>query len=640
MCGIAGFLDRRATADPGTVTALATAMGDSLTHRGPDSGGLWVDAPAGVALAHRRLSILDLSPAGHQPMVSADGRFVISYNGEVYNASELKDELGPPSRSWRGHSDTEIILEAFAAWGVEATARRLIGMFAIALWDRRERRLWLLRDRLGIKPLYWGRFGQLLLFGSELKALKAHPGWSPEIDRQALAAYMRTAYVPAPRSIYLGVHKLEPGTILSIGPDGGEQVARFWDLARVIEAGGGGRARAFDAGMVDEAEALLKDAVARRMVADVPLGAFLSGGVDSSAVAALMQGQSARPVKTYSIGFAEAGYDEAPYARAVAAYLGTDHTEFYVTAQDALDTIPKLPAVYDEPFADSSQIPTLLICKMARRQVTVALSGDGGDEVFGGYNRYVLAHRLWRRLGLVPYPLRTAAAALLRGAPPAAWDRLLRPVLGRGLGQAGDKLHKLAGVLALDDIDALYRRLISQWTEPEGLVLGHGGEAAADWGRLPQGLGDVERMQGLDMLTYLPDDILTKVDRASMAVALEVRVPILDHRVVEYAWSLPLAAKLRGATGKWLLRQVLDRHVPRRLVERPKMGFGVPIDSWLRGPLRDWAESLLDRRAMAAEGFLDATQVEEKWRQHLAGSRNWQHPLWVVLMFQAWLRNN
>ncbi len=638
MCGIAGFLDRRAATDQGTATGLVTAMGDSLTHRGPDSGGVWVDAQGCIALAHRRLSILDLSAAGHQPMVSADGRFVISYNGEVYNAPELKRDLEPRGQPWRGHSDTEIILEAFAAWGVRATACRLIGMFAIALWDRRERRLWLLRDRLGIKPLYWGRFGELLLFGSELKALEAHPGWVPEIDRRALAAYVRTAYVPAPRSIYKDVRKLEGGAILSIGPEGEERFERFWDLAQVIETGRAERARPFDAGVVDEAEALLRDAVGRRMVADVPLGAFLSGGIDSSAVAALMQAQSARPVKTFSIGFAEAGYDEAPYARAVAAHLGTDHTEFYVTARDALDTIPQLPVIYDEPFADSSQIPTLLICKMARRQVTVALSGDGGDEVFGGYNRYVLAHRLWRRLGLVPHPLRTAAAALLQGVPPGAWDRLLRPVLRRGLGQPGDKLHKLAGVLALKDTDALYRRLISQWTEPERLVLAASGEAAAEWSRLPQGLGDVERMQGLDMLTYLPDDILTKVDRASMAVALEVRVPILDHRVVEYSWTLPLAAKLQGGTAKWLLRQVLYRHVPRPLVERPKMGFGVPIDSWLRGPLRDWAESLLDRRAMAEEGFLDAALVEEKWRQHLAGSRNWQHPLWVVLMFQAWLR--
>jgi asparagine synthase (glutamine-hydrolysing) len=632
MCGIAGFLDLKASTEDTAARRLVTAMGDRLRHRGPDDGGAWVDGAAGIALAHRRLSILDLSPAGHQPMASADGRFVISYNGEVYNAGEVGGRLGRP---FRGHSDTEVIVEACAAWGVEATIPQLIGMFAMAIWDRRERRLWLVRDRLGIKPLYWARFGALLLFGSELKALTAHPGWTPTIDRDGLAAFMRFAAVPAPGSIFAGVHKLEPGCWLAIGPDGSQRIERFWDLRRVIAAGEAGRARAAPQDAADRLEALLKDAVGRRMVADVPLGAFLSGGIDSSAVVALMQAQSSRPVKTYSIGFAEAGYDEAPQAKAVAAHLKTDHTEFYVTPEDALAVVPDLPRIYDEPFADSSQIPSLLISRLARREVTVALSGDGGDELFAGYNRYRLAHRLWRRLKPLPRSARRVAAAALAGPSPAAWDRLLAPLVRRGLGQPGDKLHKLAAVLPLADIDAVYGRLVSHW--PGGLVVGGSAGPARDLG-LPPGLSDVERMQAADILTYLPDDILTKVDRASMAVALEVRVPILDHRVVEYAWTLPVAAKFQGAVGKWLLRQVLYRHVPPALVERPKMGFGVPIDSWLRGPLRDWAEDLLEPKAMAAEGYLDPAPVQATWRQHVSGQRNCQHQLWTVLMFQAWLR--
>ena len=628
MCGIAGFLDRRGLpADQAAATARA--MSDALTHRGPDDGGVWVDGP--VALAHRRLSILDLSPAGHQPMHSADGRMVISYNGEIFNAEELGRRLGG---SRRGHSDTEIIVEACAAWGVEETVRQLIGMFAFALWDREERRLWLVRDRLGIKPLYWGRFGELLLFGSELKALRAHPGWVPEIDRQSLAGFFRTAYVAAPRCIYRGLAKLQPGCLLEIGPDGAERLRRYWDLRQLAAAAC--RTPIDDDSAVEQFDALLRDAVSRRMIADVPLGAFLSGGIDSSAVVALMQACSQRPVKTYSIGFAAAGYDEAPHARRIAAHLGTDHHEIYVSPEDALACIPGLATIYDEPFADSSQIPTYLICRAARRDVTVALSGDGGDEVFAGYNRYRLTSGAWGRLARLPAPLRRAGAALLTAMPPPSWDRLLGPLMRRGLNQPGDKLHKLAQVLAAEDADSLYRRLISHWPDPARLVTGAGGEPPFGFEDLPDGLSALERMQLSDQLTYLPDDILAKVDRASMAVALEVRVPLLDHRVVEAAWTLPESLRIRNSSGKWLLRRVLDRYVPPALLARPKMGFGVPLEAWLRGPLRDWAEDLLNPAAMRQAGFLDADRVQEKWRQHLAGTHNWQYLLWDVLMFEAW----
>ena len=636
MCGLAGFFDASGRRDDAALTATVAAMTDSLRHRGPDDGGVWVEAAAGIALGHRRLSIVDLSPAGHQPMVSADGRFVIAYNGEIYNTEELRAEL--PGIPWRGHSDTEVLLEGCAAWGVAATARRLIGMFAFALWDRRERMLWLARDRLGIKPLYYGRFGDVFLFGSELKALRAHGEWPVEVERDALAAFLRHNYVPAPRSIYRGVAKLPPGTVLRVQPGGEPRLEAFWSLGEVAHAGIADRSTMSDAEAADRLDALLRDAIGRRMVADVPLGAFLSGGVDSSAVVALMQAQSDRPVKTFTIGFHERGYDEARHAKAVAAHLGTEHTELYVEPSHALDIIPKLAEWYDEPFADSSQIPTFLVSEMTRRHVTVALSGDGGDELFAGYNRYFWGEALWRRLGRLPGGARRAGAGLLTALPPSAWDRLFAAVPVRlRPPQAGDKLHKLADVLRLPDQAALYRRLVSHWEEPASLVPG-ASEAGIPWDLMadPKMPDFVERMQRLDTVTYLPDDILTKVDRASMAVALEARVPLLDHRVVEFAWRLPMTQKIRGGDGKWLLRQVLHRYVPRELIERPKMGFGVPIDVWLRGPLRDWAEALLDERRLRAEGFLDPAPIRRRWAEHLSGARNWQYPLWDVLMFQAW----
>ena len=639
MCGFCGFLAESESRTPAGPEDVARRMADTIAHRGPDGDGVWADKAAGIALGHRRLAIVDLSPLGRQPMLSADGRWVIAYNGEIYNFQDLRAELEAAGHGFRGHSDTEVLVEACAAWGVERTVKRLVGIFAFALWDRRDRTLYLVRDHLGVKPLYWARMGGTLLFGSQPKALRAHPAFHAEIDRDALAAYMRFSYVPAPHTIHKGVFKLEPGSILTVRPGKEPERTVYWDLGEAARAGIGNRQSLPDEDAADALESLLKDAVGRQMMADVPLGAFLSGGIDSSTVVALMQAQSDRPVRTFTIGFGEGDYDEAAHARAVAAHLGTEHTELRVDAAHALDAIPRLPEFYDEPFADSSQIPTLLVSEMTRRSVTVALSGDGGDELFAGYNRYFWAPAVWRRIGRLPAGLRRGAAGLVRSVPPQGWDALFGLVpQSRRPRQPGDKLHKLAGVLGAADPDALYRRLVSQWDDPDSLVPG---------GREPRGrLWDdgvaaampdfVERMQYLDSVTYLPDDILAKVDRASMGVSLEARVPLLDHRVVEHAWRVRLSQKIRNGQGKWLLRQVLYRHVPRELIERPKSGFAVPIDTWLRGPLRAWAEDLLDERRLRSDGYFDPAPIRACWAEHLAGTRNNQHRLWSVLMFQAW----
>jgi len=638
MCGLAGIIDARRRGDEGALTLIATAMADSLRHRGPDDGGTWNDPKSGFALGFRRLSIIDLSPLGHQPMISASGRWVIAYNGEIYNYRELRRELEAKGHVFCGHSDTEVILECCARWGVDATVRRLIGMFAIALWDRSNCTLFLVRDRLGIKPLYWAQFGQLFLFGSEIKAFKHHPDWRPEIDRAALSAFLRYSYVPAPYSIYRGVHKLEPGHILTVAPDKEPVVSTYWSMAEVVENGIKKRLDLTDAEAISRLDALLRDAVGRRMVADVPLGAFLSGGIDSSTVVALMQVQSARPVRTFSIGFHEMGYDEAGHAKMVARHLGTDHTELYVQPGQALAVIERLPMIFDEPFADPSQIPTYLISQLTRGHVTVSLSGDGGDELFAGYNRY----RVARSLGVLAEKnpvLRRALSSAIGVLSPAAWDRLFSVVPNRFRpAQPGDKLHKLAAILTVEP-DEIYHRLVSHWDDnPVLLPSGVAPLAPVRQAKANKKCDKIEAMQYLDTISYLPDDILTKVDRASMAVALEARVPLLDHRVVEFAWRLPMKFKIRGGETKWLLRQVLEKYVPRRLTARPKMGFGVPIDSWLRGPLRDWAEPLLAQDRLDAEGYLDSAPVRQKWREHLSGHRNWQYSLWGVLMFQAWLQ--
>ncbi|MGA7615757.1 MAG: asparagine synthase (glutamine-hydrolyzing) [Thermoanaerobaculia bacterium] len=639
MCGIAGFWNSENTSE---LTRIAGAMAGRLEHRGPDDGGTWEDREAGIAFGHRRLSIIDVSTAGHQPMVSRCGRFAVVYNGEIYNHAELREELERDRgfAGWKGHSDTETLLAGLMEWGVERTLGRLNGMFAFAYWDGSARQLYLARDRAGEKPLYYGRAGDAFLFASELKAFDGYPGWSGEVDRDALCLYLRHNYIPAPWSIYRGIQKLLPAHFLVVG-QGGRSVGDprcYWDLRSVVE--GSDRSGHRDpAEAVDQLDELLRDAVRSRMLADVPLGAFLSGGIDSSTVVALMQTQSSQPVKTFSIGFSERAYDEAPYAKQIASHLGTDHTEWYVTPEDALRVVPDLPAIWDEPFSDSSQIPTYLVSRLARSKVTVSLSGDGGDELFYGYNRYALGSRLWRRMHRMPPHLRRFAAAVLRKIPAGIFDQTMRRFPRKFRFHAvGDRILKAAEVLSEESAEAFYRRLVSHWPAPDEIVIG-GREPStilSNPARWPRTQDFRERMMFFDTLTYLPDDILTKVDRASMAVSLESRVPLLDHRVMELAWQMPMELKMRGGVTKWLLRQVLYRYVPKRLVERPKMGFGVPIESWLRGPLREWAEALLDENRLREEGFFDPTQIRIKWRQHLSGERRWHYPLWDILMFQAW----
>jgi asparagine synthase (glutamine-hydrolysing) len=634
MCGIAGFMDLERRSGAQELEALGRAMAATLSHRGPDASGLWSDAEAGVVLGHTRLAIVDLSPAGAQPMVSSCGACVVTYNGEIYNAGELRPELEASGRRFKGHSDTEVLVEAIAEWGLSATVERLIGMFAFAVWDRRTRRLSLVRDRLGIKPLYWGRQNKRVIFASELKAFEMLPAWQPELNRDGLAAYMRLAYVPAPHSIYRGIHKLEPGHVATIDANGQVEAAAFWSLEETAERGKASPLEFSDVEACDALESLLGDAVRRRLVADVPLGAFLSGGIDSSAIAAMMRARSNAAVRTYSIGFKEEGFDEALHARAVAAHLGTEHTELYVSPREAQEVIPNLSSIYDEPFADSSQIPTYLLSKLTRRHVTVALSGDGGDELFAGYTR----HRFARMVSKVPAPLGRALACGLGVAGPALWDRVFSALPARHRPRLGaDKMYKAAGLFSAGGASG-YRSLVSAWDTPEDIVR-HAQEPRGPIfdAEIARALPDpLDRMQYLDTITYLPDDILTKVDRASMAVALEVRVPILDHRIVEFAWRLPSRFKMRHGKGKWLLRQVLYRHVPKELVERPKTGFAVPIGSWLRGPLRGWAEELLSEKRLSEGGLLNPAPIRARWQEHLEGRRNWHASLWTVLMFQAW----
>ena len=651
MCGFVGFLGTTPFQDRGEQQALLKRMSDAIIHRGPDDAGGWSDGEHGIALGHRRLSIVDLSPAGHQPMASSGGRYVIVFNGEIYNHALMRKELeaGAKAPPWRGHSDTETLLAGFDAWGVQGTIERAIGMFAFAVWDRQTKTLTLGRDRLGEKPLYYGWQGRgnnaVFLFGSELKALRAHPAFEHVIDRGSICLQMRLSYIPAPQSIYRGIAKLAPGCLLSVSASRPEpRLSTYWSAEQHMRSGVASPFTGSAQQAVDQLDNLLKEAVGAQMMADVPLGAFLSGGIDSSTVVALMQAQSARPVKTFSIGFHEAGYNEAEYAKAVARHLGTDHTELYVSAAQAQSVIPQLQSIYDEPFSDSSQLPTFLVSQLARQHVTVSLSGDAGDELFCGYNRYRFAATLWKKLSAVPLPMRRLAARGITGVSVGTWSAMadrLAPFLPASMRfpNAGDKLHKGAHVLASARLHDLYLGLVSHWDDPGALVIGATEPPTLLRGAPPAlpGLDGIEQMMALDLLTYLPDDILVKVDRAAMRVSLETRVPFLDHRVVEFAWCLPQSMKLRDGASKWALRQVLHRYVPQALFERPKMGFGVPIGDWLRGPLRDWSESLLDETRVRREGFFDPVALRTKWREHLSGQRNWQYHLWDVLMFQSWI---
>jgi asparagine synthase (glutamine-hydrolysing) len=638
MCGIAGFwLKKPLAEDP---IALLNRMGNTLAHRGPDDSGVFYDNKAGIGLSFRRLSIIDLSAEGHQPMASSSGRYSIIFNGEVYNYEEVRAELG--SHEWRGRSDTEVMLAAIERWGLEAAVRRFVGMFAFALCDSFEQRLHLVRDRVGIKPLYYGHIDGSFVFASELKALKIFPGFQPQIDRDSLAAYMRCAYVPAPHSIYRGIRQLPGGNILTLSAaEASPVVTPFWSAADVAREGVKSRMEGSDEEILEGLHTTLADAVRLRMIADVPLGAFLSGGIDSSLVVALMQSQSSRPVKTFTIGFHEDAFNEADHARKIAQHLGTDHTELFVTAKDALDLVPLLPSMYDEPFADSSQIPTHLVSKLARQKVTVALSGDGGDELFCGYFRYTFVNSLWNILKRIPRPAAIGLARLIRTVPPSMIDKWLGLFLLRGRLSIspGHKLYRLADHLTAQDPAEIYLRAVSMWPEPADLVLGSNEypgllQAIHNFSTMPTA---PEMAMLTDLTNYLPDDILTKVDRASMAVSLEARVPLLDHRVIELAWRLPLNFKIRAGKTKWALRQMLNRYVPASLIERPKMGFTMPVDFWLRGPLRSWAEDLLAPGTLGRHGLFSVPPIRAKWEEHVSGARNWQHLLWPVLMFQAWI---
>jgi len=636
MCGITGYWQQGAATGVEELRRQILRMTSSLRHRGPDSGGAWVSPRLGLALGHRRLAIRDLSPAGHQPMSTLCGRYVLCYNGEIYNSDELREELARQGICFKGTSDTEVLLHGCAVWGVREMVSRILGMFAFAFWDAGAGCLSLVRDRLGVKPLYWGRVGSLVLFGSELKALRAHDGWSVRVDRSALVGLMRHCYIPGPGTIYRGINKLLPGHLLEVHCNGDIRMQCYWNGLEILAQGQKQRFTGSDEEMVEELDLLLRDAVKRRMVSDVPLGAFLSGGIDSSLIVSLMQAQLDVPVRTFSIGFDEVGYNEAPYAKAVAEHLGTRHTEHYMTSRSAWEAIPSMPEIYDEPFADSSQLPTYLLSRITRQDVVVSLSGDGGDELFAGYPRFFHFLEQYKSAQL-PVVLPETLRRIIRRLSPAAWDRAARCIPGRFRpADFGLRLHGCADRVGMSAME-YYQRQMSHWQQPTALVLDaeeprtvfHETSLMA---RIPD---HIERMQYMDAVSYLPDDILVKVDRASMAVGLEVRVPFLDHRVFAFAWQLPHRMRVREGKGKWILRRILSRYIPEHLFERPKMGFGVPIDVWLRGPLKDWAEGLIAPEKLRREGFLNPEMVTNCWDLHQKGE-GWHYLLWDVLMFQAW----
>ena len=629
MCGLVGFLQSEVFTSSENTQQCLQSMTDSIVYRGPDSEGHWYDLDDQIALGHRRLAILDLTDSGHQPMLSDDDRYVIAFNGEIYNHLEIRQEIenSIPTIIWKGHSDTETLLKAIQVFGWEDTLQKLVGMFAIALWDQQQKELTLARDRMGEKPLYWGWSGGTLLFGSELKSLKAHPAFNAEIDRDALALLLRYNYIPAPYSIYCDIEKLLPGHFVKIKiGQSREEVSpiSYWSLKETVEKGVSAPFIGSDAEAIDLLEHTIKQSLVGQMAADVPLGAFLSGGVDSSTIVALMQAESKQPIKTFAIGFDEPGYNEAEYAKAVAEHLGTEHTEFYVTAKDALEVVPLLSTIFCEPFADSSQIPTYLVSKMAKQHVTVALSGDAGDELFGGYNTYQLLPKIWKIISPLPAPVRRLASKLLSGLP------------------MPEKLVKLVEVLPVKDRAEFYNLVASHWKNSEQLVIGakKATTALTDKSQWSNVDSFEEWMMSIDAQQYMVDDILVKVDRAAMANSLEVRVPMLDHRVVELAWQLPLDMKIRDKSGKWVLREVLYKYVPKELIERPKKGFSIPLAQWLRGPLREWAEPLIAEERLIEEGYFYPEKIRQAWEEHLEGHKDNSSKLWNVLMFQSWLDNS
>ena len=656
MCGIAGFIGFGDFQISDT-SEIAKQMGNAISHRGPDNQGVWKDDGGQMAMVHQRLSILDLSSTGHQPMFSSSGNLVIAFNGEIYNHLDLRTELQKNDlseirfRGWRGHSDTETLIVAIETWGLEETLRKSVGMFAFALWNRKEKSLTLVRDRIGEKPLYYGCQKGIFLFGSELKALKAHPMFEGNIDRNAMTLQLRHNYIAAPHSIYEGIRKLSPGTYLELKSHKNEFLLNelpkpipYWSLEDVITKGQENPFEGSDIDIINRLDGVLRKSVKQQMISDVPLGAFLSGGIDSSVIVALMQTQSSNPVNTFSIGFNESDFNEAEYAKKVANHLGTNHTELYVTPKHVMDSIHRLPLLYDEPFSDSSQIPTFLLSEMTRKHVTVSLSGDAGDELFGGYSRYSIAQQLWGNINRFPLKLRYWGGGALKALKAEHWNKVLERIQyffpeRWHRANLGDKIHKGAAILDSNSLDELYLRLISNWDVPSSIVIGGHEPRTHLTAEIPHfpALDGIERMMALDTITYLPGDILAKVDRAAMGVSLETRIPFLDHRLLEFAWSLPLSIKIRNDNGKWILRQVLKKYIPNELIERPKMGFGLPIDSWLRGPLRDWGESLLSESRLRNEGFFNPAPIRKKWEEHLSSDRNWQYPLWDVLMFQAWL---
>lgn len=649
MCGIVGFFQQGGVI-PEIAKATAYRMADAIEYRGPDDVGVWLESNVGIALAHRRLAVIDLSPAGHQPMLSHSKRYALIFNGEIYNHLQIRGEIesrSPASIPWRGNSDTETLLTCIDHLGVEDTLRRLTGMFAFALWDQQNKVLYLARDRLGEKPLYYGWQKQVFLFGSDLRAFKAHSSFEGEIDRNVLALFLRFNYIPAPWSIYKGIQKLPPGTYLRLSFNDAlvstlPEPCTYWSVGNVAQASFSQSFSGDEGNAVDQLHDLLLQSVGQQMVADVPLGVLLSGGIDSSVIAALMQAQSERPVKTFTIGFHDTAYNEAEHAKAIAKKLGTEHTELYISAQDALGVIPRLPTLYSEPFADVSQIPTFLVAEMAHRDVTVCLSGDGGDELFGGYERYRQARRILRFLGLVPMPLRKLIAVAIMAIPPRLWDHFFHLLpLSSAFVHPGNRLHKLAHALHYWHHKPLelYFTLVSEWARPATVAY----KATEPSTILSDSPGWIDifsfenQMMLLDALTYLPDDILAKIDRAAMGVSLETRMPFLDRHVVEFVWRLPLSFKIRGNQSKWILRQICNKYIPEKYTERPKMGFVVPTRTWFCGELRDWGEALLDQGRLRKEGFFDPIPIRRKWNEHLSGKNNWSSCLWGILMFQSWL---